>query len=55
MSISRIGGDRCVGIKVVFEASEEGGFTVYVPLLPGCISEGDTFEEAVANIREAAG
>ena len=40
-------------IQAVFESAEEGGFTVYVPLLPGCISEGDTFEEAVENIREA--
>jgi len=40
-------------IKTIFEPAEEGGFTVYVPLLPGCISEGDTFEEAVANIKEA--
>lgn len=40
-------------IKVVLEASEEGGYTVYVPSLPGCISEGDTVEEALQNIREA--
>ena len=40
-------------IKVVLETSEEGGFTVYVPSLPGCISEGETEEEALANIREA--
>ncbi len=40
-------------IKVVLEASEEGGFTVYVPSLPGCISEGETEEESLANIREA--
>ncbi|MBI4285784.1 MAG: type II toxin-antitoxin system HicB family antitoxin [Chloroflexi bacterium] len=40
-------------IKVVLEPSEEGGFTVYVPSLPGCISEGETEEEALANIREA--
>ncbi|MGB4622568.1 MAG: type II toxin-antitoxin system HicB family antitoxin, partial [Candidatus Methanoculleus thermohydrogenotrophicum] len=33
--------------------SEEGGYTVYVPSLPGCISEGDTREEALENIREA--
>ena len=39
--------------KAVFEPAEEGGFTVYVPSLPGCISEGDTFEEAIENIREA--
>jgi len=35
------------------EPSDEGGFTVYVPALPGCISEGDTREEALANIQEA--
>ena len=39
-------------IQAVFESAEEGGFTVYVPLLPGCISEGNTFDEAVENIRE---
>jgi predicted RNase H-like HicB family nuclease len=40
-------------LKVVLEPSEEGGYTVYVPALPGCISEGETVEEALANIREA--
>ena len=39
--------------EVVLEPSDEGGFTVYVPSLPGCISEGETIEEALANIREA--
>jgi predicted RNase H-like HicB family nuclease len=39
--------------KVVLEPSDEGGYTVHVPSLPGCISEGDTTEEALANIREA--
>lgn len=40
-------------LKVVLEPSDEGGYTVYVPSLPGCISEGDTKDEALANIREA--
>ena len=40
-------------LKVILEPSDEGGFTVYVPSLPGCISEGDTREEALANIQEA--
>ncbi len=40
-------------LKVVLEASDEGGFTVSVPSLPGCISEGATREEALTNIREA--
>ncbi len=40
-------------IKVVLESAEEGGYTAYVPSLPGCISEGDTFDEAMKNIKEA--
>ena len=40
-------------LKIVIEASDEGGYTVYVPILPGCISEGDTKEDALANIKEA--
>lgn len=40
-------------VRVVLEPSEEGGYTVYVPALPGCISEGDTRDEALANVREA--
>ena len=40
-------------IKIVLEEQEEGSFTVYVPSLPGCVSEGDTVEEALINIREA--
>lgn len=39
--------------KVIFEPQEEGGYTVTVPSLPGCISEGDSYEEALANIKEA--
>lgn len=40
-------------LTVVLEPSEEGGYTVYVPSLPGCISEGETKEEAMKNIEEA--
>lgn len=39
--------------KVVLEPSEEGGFIVYVPSLPGCVSEGESESEALENIREA--
>ena len=39
--------------KVVLEPSDEGGCTVHVPSLPGCISEGETVEEATTNIQEA--
>jgi predicted RNase H-like HicB family nuclease len=40
-------------LQVVLEPSEEGGFTASVPSLPGCISEGETREDALRNIREA--
>ena len=40
-------------LKVVFEPSDESGYTAYFPALPGCISEGDTLDEARQNIREA--
>ena len=40
-------------LKVVLEPSDEGGYTVYVPSLPGCISEGDTIDDALVNIGEA--
>lgn len=39
-------------LTVVLEPSKEGGYTVYAPSLPGCVSEGDTEEEALANTRE---
>ncbi|HAL46661.1 MAG: type II toxin-antitoxin system HicB family antitoxin [SAR202 cluster bacterium] len=40
-------------LRVVLEPSDEGGYTVYAPSLPGCTSQGDTREEALTNIREA--
>ncbi len=40
-------------VRVVLEPSEEGGFTAVAPSLPGCISEGETRDEALANIKEA--
>jgi predicted RNase H-like HicB family nuclease len=42
-------------VRVILEPSEEGGFTAIVPSLPGCISEGETRDEALVNIREAIG
>ena len=39
--------------RVMLEPNELGGYTAIVPLLPGCISEGDTKEETLTNIKEA--
>jgi predicted RNase H-like HicB family nuclease len=41
-------------IKAVIHPAEEGGFWAEVPALRGCVSEGDTLDEVVANLREAA-
>ena len=38
---------------VVLEQESDGGFVVSVPALPGCVSQGDSREEALTNIREA--
>jgi predicted RNase H-like HicB family nuclease len=46
-------GRTIMKLQIVLETSSEGGFTAYVPSLPGCVSEGDTREEAFRNIREA--
>ena len=40
-------------IEYEFEAAEDGGYIVSVPLYPSCMSQGDTFEEALANIEDA--
>jgi len=39
--------------QVILIPDETGGYTVEVPSLPGCISEGDTIDEALANIKDA--
>jgi predicted RNase H-like HicB family nuclease len=38
---------------VVLERESDGGYVASVPALPGCVSQGDTREDALANIREA--
>jgi len=40
-------------LTIVLEPQKEGGYTVYVPSLPGCISQGNTKHEAIKNIKEA--
>jgi len=38
---------------VVFEKAKEGGYIAYVPMLPGCMTQGETFEETKDNIKDA--
>ena len=42
------------GIEYEFEVAEEGGYIASVPELPGCVSQGDTFEQALEMIQDAA-
>ena len=45
--------EKVLKYTVVFEPSEEGGYVASVPVLPGCLSQGETFEEATKMIKEA--
>lgn len=40
-------------IRAIIHPAEEGGYWAEVPALPGCVTEGDTMEEVVANLRDA--
>lgn len=40
-------------LKVVIHEAEEGGYWAEVPAIPGCATEGDTFEELLQNLYEA--
>ena len=46
-------GEKKHRYTVIFEPLEEGGYAVHVPLLPGCVTEGNTFEEATAHAKDA--
>jgi antitoxin HicB len=38
---------------ILYPEPEEGGYSVLVPLLPGCVTQGETLDDALANAREA--
>ena len=39
---------------VILEREADGGYVATVPALPGCVSQGDTRDDVMKNIREAA-
>jgi predicted RNase H-like HicB family nuclease len=49
------GYNRCVKFIVTYEPDEDGGYVIECPALPGCVSHGDTLEDALANISVAIG
>ena len=40
-------------LNVIIEKDEDGYYVAEVPALPGCLSQGQTYDEAVANVKEA--
>jgi len=44
---------KAMNFQVVLEPDPGGGYVVFCPALSGCYTQGDTIEEALANIREA--
>ncbi len=40
-------------LKVIVHEAEEGGYWAEVPAIPGCATQGDTFEELLQNLYEA--
>lgn len=40
-------------IKAIIHPAEEGGYWAEVPALPGCITEGDTYDEVILNLQDA--
>ena len=42
-----------MGYTVILEQEPDGGYVVTVPALPGCVTQGDTRDEALRNVREA--
>ena len=45
---------KILNYDAVFEKEEDGGYSVWIPDLPGCASQGNSLEEAIENIKEAA-
>jgi predicted RNase H-like HicB family nuclease len=49
----QINTDSFMKLKVIIHTAQEGGFWAEVPSIPGCATQGDTFEELLQNIYEA--
>ncbi len=52
-SMKKILPQKVLSFNALFREERSGGFSVSVPHLPGCFSQGDTFEQALSNIKEA--
>ncbi len=50
-----LGNKVVYNFTAIFEPAKEGGYVVYIPALPGCATQGETFEEAEFMIKDAVG
>lgn len=46
-------GHKVYNFTVIFEKEDDGGYHVYCPTLKGCHSQGDSYDEALGNIKDA--
>jgi predicted RNase H-like HicB family nuclease len=46
-------GEKTMKLKIIVHEAEEGGFWAEVPAIPGCATQGDSFEELLENLYEA--
>jgi predicted RNase H-like HicB family nuclease len=53
LEIANVAEETIVKYTVVLQRENDGGYVVSVPALPGCVSQGNTREEALKNIEEA--
>lgn len=44
---------KVLNFKVIIEQDEDGVFVASVPAIPGCYTQGQTYEEVIANVKEA--
>lgn len=44
---------KILSFSVIYESAPEGGYVAYVPVLPGCHTQGETLEETESNVKEA--
>ncbi|PNR93612.1 MULTISPECIES: type II toxin-antitoxin system HicB family antitoxin [unclassified Petrotoga] len=44
---------KILNYRILLKKEAEGGYTVIVPVLPGCVTHGDTIEEAIKMAKEA--
>jgi predicted RNase H-like HicB family nuclease len=45
--------EKILEYTVIFEPAEEGGYIASVPSIPGCMTQGETFEETIKNVKDA--